>query len=337
MLNSVEREFLDLLRKGYPNEEIMRKLSIKRSDLIEKLRILERHGYVIDKKIYSNGKVAYELGRSYPATDKTVGNPIQIITSQTEQEMTFVVMGDTHIGNGLDNVVALNKLYDYCKKNGIHYVIHCGDIIDGTGISVGQRLTDIEEQADLVRHNYPYDEDIHTIAIGGNHDYSALTSFGFNIIEYLRSYRDDFIIRDFFDDIITIKNDSIRIAHGTHSDYNNNMRLPIEVTCPVVFYGHSHSFKITQDQICKIKVPTLSDMTGETPSALVVRIIFRKGTASKIKSVIVKKINIGDKIEEEQQAKYDITNDISNPYTAPVEDYQSFIERPKLRIKFPKK
>lgn len=81
-----------------------------------------------------------------------------------------LVISDTHLGGIYGNYQSLYSVYNFAINNGIKYILHAGDIIEGYCSSDNRNPRVIEQVLEL-KEKYPSIDDIKTYYILGNHDY----------------------------------------------------------------------------------------------------------------------------------------------------------------------
>ena len=86
-----------------------------------------------------------------------------------------MLISDTHMGGVYQRDDYLQFVFDYCKYNGIHSLIHAGDIGDGRGTENDapkwfQNEFEARANAELVLNNYPTSSDLTQYVISGNHE-----------------------------------------------------------------------------------------------------------------------------------------------------------------------
>jgi len=157
----LEKRILNSLKKPKTLEELVENLNSEPKRILDEIKKLRRAGYEIvreDDYYYFNGKKS-----EYSQTNVT---PINV-----GKEFKLAFIGDTHIGSKYARLDFLHKFYDVAKLEGVQYVIHAGDVIDGVGVYPTQtsqlsKFT-IDDQVEEVINFYP--NDINTFFICGNH------------------------------------------------------------------------------------------------------------------------------------------------------------------------
>lgn len=56
---------------------------------------------------------------------------IQQVYELESEHPRFIVISDTHFGSIFESIEYLEMVYEYAVKNGIKYIFHCGDLIEG--------------------------------------------------------------------------------------------------------------------------------------------------------------------------------------------------------------
>lgn len=81
-----------------------------------------------------------------------------------------MIISDTHLGGIYGNYDLVYWVYDFALKNGIKYILHAGDIIEGyVNRSIESPI--VYEQVKELQEKYPRTDEIKTYYILGNHDY----------------------------------------------------------------------------------------------------------------------------------------------------------------------
>ena len=189
------------------------------------------------------------------------------------------MISDLHFGNKLERLDLIDKAYNYCIKNSINIILCCGDLIDGTFTRGEQYITDLYKQLEYFIEKYPFDKNILTFAVGGNHDYSVLEKSSLNIVELCNNYRHDVIIGGYSNTLVNLKNDKILMHHDIE-----NMKLKnFSKEAKIIFQGHFHKFllEMNNDKVY-ICVPTLSNIMQIRPSALETTLYFTNGFINNI-------------------------------------------------------
>ena len=173
-------------------------------------------------------------------------------------EPKIIIISDTHYGSINENMTYTNDVFEFARDNGIHTILHGGDIIE-SDISNKNRYNNIK-QADYFINYYPHDDNIKTYALLGNHDYWAISEN--EEIRDVLSSRDDINILGYKKVYLKWVKKIISLQHNI-----KNFRLFLPVYSEVLaFKGHSHVNHVREKKKKiseRIYIPTLSDdITG---------------------------------------------------------------------------
>lgn len=276
MMSEQTIKLIELINEGKTCNEICHILNISNKQLYNNLTILQNKGFYYKRKYYSNGAIVYEPITSIKKINEFyISNESSIITDPNELELKVLLISDLHYGNEFERNDLVDRAFNYCIKNDIHIIFLCGDMIDGTFSCVEQDISNVYEQIEHFVKDYPFDKNILTFSVGGNHDENGLRKSGQNIIEILRNYRHDIIISSYNNFFIDIKNDQIQLFHIAHKS-----KL-IKSKSSIVLYGHCHKYSCEQEKskILHIYVPSLSDLNFNQPmpTAIQMTLQFDKG------------------------------------------------------------
>lgn len=279
---------IQLIVAGKTNKEICEVLNIKQQQLVDELLKLKNKGIMCSRKYYSNGTIKYQnlSGMRSLNNYNNVGQDRTIITDTNENSMKVLVISDLHFGNKLERLDLVNKAYNYCIKNGINIILCGGDLVDGAFSKGNQKITDLYKQVEYFLKNYPYDKNILTFSVAGDHDMSVLYRSFLDIIEACNNFRHDIIIGGYNNTGINIKNDKLLLYH--HID-SGNMRI---TDAPIILHGHSHKFSTNINKTTlNIAIPSLSNINQLMPSVLELNLYFNKGY---IANLVIKHIYFGE-------------------------------------------
>ncbi len=314
-------QLLQLLKEGKTCNEICSILNLSNKQLFNNLTNLKNKGFLVSPKYYSNGVISYQSIFLVSELNNYLRKKqnVSIITSPKETELKCLVISDLHFGNSLERLDLVDKAFDYCIKNGIHIIFCCGDMIDGTFTQGSQNIEDTFLQIEHFMKDYPFDKNILTFGVAGNHDVSALTNNAQSIIEIAKSYRHDIIIGGFNNTIIDIKNDNILLYHHTNG---GGVLLP---TAPIILHGHAHRYciDIKDENTLEVTVPSLSDINDSFPTAVELSLNFQKGY---IDTVHLKQIFFGEKTYILSEADYDLLKNRDMPIKSISNEEETRIE-----------
>lgn len=288
-MNETTKKLLELISQGKTVNQISDTMGISHKRLFNYLTMIRNKGFNFDRKYYDTGDIVYVpkktiVPKKYQGTN--------IITDRRGTSYTAMVISDLHYGSGFEIEKIMDKIYDYCVKNGIHNIICCGDLIDGTFSKVQQRICDPYDQTEYFLKNYPFDKSILTFTVLGDHDYSVLLQTGQDFSQVLDNYRHDIVSLGYGVGFLNIKKSVITVKH-----YISKIEVP-QIKNGLVLKGHSHSSKFNCFSSCSnVEVPSLSKLNqGDSnglPGAYIITLDFRNDD---IKNVTFKQLVILDSI-----------------------------------------
>lgn len=260
---------LIMLEQGKSCNEICETLGISNKQLYNNLTNIKNKGFLFSRKYTSNGDILYKQTNFIPEEDN------ESIIKLDEQYLKVMVISDLHYGNEKENSKRIEQVFNYCKNNNIHIIFCCGDFLDGTYSQGLQVIKNFYEQVDYFIKNYPFDKNILTFGVGGDHDLSGITNQGQNFLEAIDNYRHDCIVPSYCNSVVKIKNISILLHHHIPKD-------SIPESYLINLFGHSHKYSITfgSNSQLLVKVPSISDINVNSynvlPSALELEFVFEK-------------------------------------------------------------
>ena len=167
----------------------------------------------------------------------------------------LLIISDTHYGSIYENIDYTYNIFNYCIANGIHVILHGGDIIE-SNVKPRVGFNDVVKQAEYFVNKFPFDKSINTYALLGNHDYSAI-NIRRKTIDILSS-RNDINVLGLKKSFINWKGSIISIEHKI-----DNYRLLLPVGAEnISFRGNSHFYHIHDKNGRKneeIYIPALCD------------------------------------------------------------------------------
>ena len=191
---------------------------------------------------------------------------------QLTNELVMLI-SDTHMESSYENLNFIKGAFQFCKDHGIHYLIHGGDIADGTYILDGQEknvdfgevpLEEAQEQAYHILEKYPHDPSIKQFILGGNHDERYIYSKDKIDLLKLLAQDENIYSLGYNQAFFSIYNQIISLEHFSNRCYIIEEILKL-LPHTLKIKGHSHIGMFYQDIIY---LPTLSrrrphsDMNG---------------------------------------------------------------------------
>lgn len=306
-----QKELYNLLNKRNTLISLSNKMKLSPKQTYQRILTLENKGYNIERKDYSTGDVSFYIRNRFCPED---GSKI-IFTAPGENFLRVCAISDLHLGNSLQNIDALNKVYDFCYKNNIHIIFNTGDIFQGLiGSSGGKILQNsYEEQFEKNIKLYPFDKSIINYCVLGNHDYSYLDDNCFDIKKAIKKKRYDIYPIDYRHAAVLIKNEKIALKHNIEK-----IKLEESLKTKIVLQGHSHTSKqkIKQNNY-RILTPTLSNLPTSCegkidfiyPQFNILNLDF--DIAGKVSNITTENYIILDKIYKINESSMDFNNNLN--------------------------
>lgn len=228
---------LNLVKANKTLEEIKDITSLSLKEIYVLLKKLRDKGYLISKKYYYDGEIAYSINNFLESLDNNI-----LLTNKDENEFKFIIISDLHFGSLYESQKLLNLIYDYCTNKNIHIILNAGDFIDGEVNISNTKILPIKQINHALRV-HPISSNIINFLTLGNHDYSMLINHGIDISKIIKDKREDIVPIGYGEGILKIKNDQIVMQHPllykTSSNGNHSKTIIIR--------GHGHSPKINLD------------------------------------------------------------------------------------------
>lgn len=271
-------QLLRLINEGKTLNEISEILNISHKKIFNYLTMIKNTGYDFKRNYYSNGDIIYTPEVRY---NVLASNEVNLLMSQNDETLRAVVISDTHIGSEKERLDLLEDTYNYCISKGIHVIFNCGDIIDNIS---NPGKVDSEGRVNYLLNNYPFDKSILNFIVLGNHDISPLKVYGQNLMTILNNYRHDLVTIGYCEGLINVKNEAIVLSHP-YIDCSLNANKQSKI----VFYGHSHFYKIknflSQVRYIGVSVPPLCNIFTRDisyPGILDMELSFDKGSFDRL-------------------------------------------------------
>lgn len=274
-MSDLTKELLKLIKEGNTINQISEILGLSNKQIYNILTMIKNKGFDFDRKYYDTGDILY-VQKKLPY----LNSEVNVITSNVSNTYTAFLISDMHFGSSFEIQGVMDKIYNYCIKNGIHNIICGGDILDGVFCKKNQVICNPREQVDYLIKKYPFDKSILTFTVLGNHDYSILQKTGQDIRYVLNSYRHDIVPLGYGIGVLNIKDDSIIVKHRI-----DDLKIS-SLNGGIIVKGHSHHSKVTTStDRCTIDLPSLSNLNftsinGEKssyglPGAMILNVQFK--------------------------------------------------------------
>lgn len=270
-MNEVNKKIITLIQEGKTLNQISQSLNISHKQIYMRLRSIKDQGFKYDREYFYDGNIRYS-----PSNLEDNTNNISLITKSSDQQISIMLISDTHLGSIYDRVDLLDKVYNYCIQNNIHTIIHAGDIVDGITLGLEKKHSSFDEQIEYALEKYPFDPSILNFICLGNHDMDHFQNNNQNLTTLFYNYRHDLISLGYSVGSINIKNEKIFVRHiinGYKPDKIPNGNL--------ILLGHSHKASICYNGNLSIHIPALCDIKSadrfESPGATLMTISFENG------------------------------------------------------------
>ena len=286
MLGDVCCYLMDYLQQEHTDRDLCLIFGISYEELNYYLRKLRNMGVVLKAKYYDNGEISYRVSKR--VIDDDISKNVKLNFSDGKNSLKCVAISDLHYGNTLARTDLVDKVFDYCKKSGIHTIFCCGDFIDGTYTMGWQNISDVYSQIDYFIKNYPRSDDIVTFGVGGDHDYSAFYVQGQDVLKGISNYRSDIVLTDYNNVSVDVNSDKIFLHHKIKAfdkKYGGYASLFLK--------GHTHTYasRMIGSEFLELTVPSLSDICTTMPSFVEMQISFKSGY---IKEILIKHLGYKD-------------------------------------------
>jgi predicted phosphodiesterase len=144
--------------------------------------------------------------------------PIVIDSKLKGKTFKFGLVSDSHLGSKFEALNELHTFYEICKKSGVDFMVHSGDLVDGSASMHKGFLYDLhklgaDEQIQHVIDNYP-SIGVKTYYVLGNHCLSHEKTNGTNIARPISAQRDDMIYLGDVEADVNISGIKIRLYHA---------------------------------------------------------------------------------------------------------------------------
>lgn len=287
-----EQIVLNMIKENKNLNEIAKEIWESPKQVHNRINKLINDGYMISSEFYDDGNIRYVL------KSNDLKHTIRLHLDDTAK-FNALVISDIHIGNELENLSYLYKVYDYARYRDINIILNCGDVIDGSFSKGNQNITDIDKQIDKVITHYPYDKHILNIICFGNHDFCSVEQ-GHDIGTFLNNRRPDLIDGGYGFTLVNIGNDQFVLKHPLPS--KNCGVLPHKL----ILQGHHHKMLLKLNSsnftVC---VPPLSDLcfsSQENPGFVEMNLSLENGY---IYNGLFKQMSVRKKIEVLSECSFD--------------------------------
>lgn len=280
-MEKYKNDVLKLIRKNCKAEDICKKLHIDLRTLSLVVDLLKADGIDLYPKFNAVGELFFGL--------KKINQDSDVMFTTDENEYSFLVISDIHIGSMFDAPERLKVIRDFANYCDINLILNCGDLVDGPfheDQSLPRRINNLEDQLVELLEVYPQENGLNTVCVLGDHDLKYKTEYGDCVNKTLKKYRPDIKVYSSGSGNIKINGKDILICHDS-SDNRIKQRLLDDM---FMFAGHSHMYINKAyfngiDYSLRITAPSVSDLPKYNkvmPGLLKVTMFFQDYDLSKV-------------------------------------------------------
>ncbi len=254
-------KLIKLVQENKTVNEISLEMGVPLKELYQYFTFLKNEGMEFKRIYYSNGDISYKIKKCLTLKEKLPKEQV-IVTKPDELELKFLLLSDLHIGSVFERLDLLEKAYEYAFHENIHSIIVAGDIVDGIKIGHPKIHDNYKDQINYFLDNYPFNKNILTYVLLGDHDFDSLKNAGLDIEKIIESYRHDLVSLGYRQGILKIKNDEIYISHNLEENVGfQPINLnKIKKEC-LVLEGHNHFMFLKEGSgFKKVSLPSLSNL-----------------------------------------------------------------------------
>ncbi|MDO4962974.1 MAG: metallophosphoesterase family protein [bacterium] len=297
-MSDTNKIILNLINENKSMKEICSILNISEKQLYVRIKQIINQGYQIKTNCIYDFDINYTLLKTRKAEDYNIMN---IGLEKDVDIFKCLAVSDIHVGNIDSNINYLNTVYDFANREGIHYILNCGDIIEGDYTTSKKSIPSTMEQLEYLLKKHPYDKNILNLLVLGNHEFYSLKKDGLDIAKKISNSRYDIIPINYGQGNIRLKKDSIALFHKLTDSSKPNLDLNQRI----ILSGHGHMMKTKVKDEVTIACPTLSKVSTDSstdviPSFIYLIIYFEK---DKIEYVEAKQFAILDKTYKVSESK----------------------------------
>ena len=161
------------------------------------------------------------------------------LCQKTIRDTKIIFISDTHYGSKKENIKYIYDVFNFAAANGIHIILHGGDVLE-SDFDPENGYNNVIKQANYFINIYPFDNDIKTYTLLGNHDYLAINQC--EMIRDILDSRNDIDILGFKKAYLKWLENVISLQHDIEP-FKLNLPLNAEI---ISFKGHSHFYHIRE-------------------------------------------------------------------------------------------
>ncbi len=286
-----KQDLINSIIGGLTAAEMAVKFHIHDLDLYREINNLENDGYTLSRKYYSDGKFKYTFAGNDHLNDEVTN----IITKPTEQEVRVVCISDMHYTSKFQNLDMVHRAYDYAIRNGINLVFVGGDFLHGKFGYNESTFEDGMKQIETFIKDYPFNNNVLTFGVGGDHDESIYHEDYINPIKVISSRRHDIVIPNYIYSPLMIKDARIQLKHKknqTGQNPNHRLNVTIPTVYEIALNGHLHRYDyIDSGDKITINLPTTSNITPTLNGFVVLTLKYNNDHLADVESDYISVIN----------------------------------------------
>lgn len=249
-MNQYDSKILELLKKRRTVLELETLSKRYPSQVAQSITHLKNKGYMI-KKILESGGLKYTLVKQ----NNQISDKQEVAITKISKQFKILVISDTHIGGIYEEPDKWKMAYDYAEENKIPYVLHLGDIIEGSKYRnhKNDHLKTVQEQIDYMTAIYPKRKNVTTLLILGNHDQHSHAQ-SVNIAVPIERRRLDMMVLGDNTALLKIKNLKVLLNHTDTNpphksieermEYNHNLLVTKYSGIDLILNGHFHVSRV---------------------------------------------------------------------------------------------
>lgn len=205
----IERLIKDLKKGPCRVGEISRNWDRAKESVQKIITLAVEQGYDITIDPASNLVMLRRTGEELPTLD---------LVNVDYRHLRFAAFSDTHLGSKYQQVSLLRQAYAVAAREGVHFAVHAGDVLDGFHCYRYHEqeifLIGADDQRAYAEANYP-EADFKTYMLEGNHDESFRKVGGHSAVKLLCEHRSDLIYRGCHTAKFKVKGLTIQMLHGS--------------------------------------------------------------------------------------------------------------------------
>lgn len=300
-MSDLTNKIIELINQDKSVNEICEITNLSNKQLFNIISIIGNSGYLFDKKYYYDGNIYYKQRKK---VFNSLDNNIGITTTDNINSLKFILISDLHFGSEYERVDLMNIIYDYAASNNINLIVIGGDLIDGT-FGLEKKYENTSDQISHLLKDYPFDKNILSFAVLGDHDYSSLKDNGQDLSLILQNYRQDIIPLGYQLGKIRVKKDAFFVKHNFSNFFNDEgINKSSSLNDGILIKGHSHeklslctmggAVVVCLPPLCnlnKCTVPSFSEMTLYFNQNKINNLIIKQNIILDKKTVEINEIN----------------------------------------------